>query len=182
MLVAHSRNIRNLVIGHRGELNVADELDQLRDAGWHVVHDIVDKNHNIDHAVITDECVWVIETKAISKRSHGNKNTIAWDGITIRLNGSDIGTAHLNQAEKNRIDVEQRLRDRGYNGPVHAVVLYPGWFVESSKNGLPLIANPKFFVMRLIRRVDNANRRVLSPEQQLLAFHLLDDWARQPLQ
>ena len=54
---------RNLNRGERGELTVAESLEQLRTIGYRPIHDIVGKGFNIDHVLVGPAGVFVIETK-----------------------------------------------------------------------------------------------------------------------
>jgi hypothetical protein len=54
---------RRLNRGQRGELHVADVLDELRSEGYKPVHDIVGNGFNIDHVIVGPGGVFAIETK-----------------------------------------------------------------------------------------------------------------------
>ena len=49
--------------GERGELVVAEQLEELRATGFRCFHDIVRDGFNIDHVVVGPPGVFVIETK-----------------------------------------------------------------------------------------------------------------------
>ena len=57
------RNFRNLNRGERGELRVAEILDDLRSSGYRAFHDLVGDGYNIDHVVVGPAGVFAIETK-----------------------------------------------------------------------------------------------------------------------
>lgn len=54
---------RRLVRGERGELKVAEALEDLRSAGYRVFHDLCRDGYNIDHVVVGPAGVFAIETK-----------------------------------------------------------------------------------------------------------------------
>jgi len=54
--------------GERGELHVADMLEDLRSEGYKPVHDIVGNGFNIDHVIVGPGGVFAIETKYRSGR------------------------------------------------------------------------------------------------------------------
>ena len=54
---------RALVRGERGELKVAEVLDELRSSGYRAFHDFVGDGYNIDHVVVGPAGVFAIETK-----------------------------------------------------------------------------------------------------------------------
>src|SRR5581483_2024516 len=49
--------------GERGELHVADVLDELRSEGYRPIHDIVGDGFNVDHVLVGPGGVFAIETK-----------------------------------------------------------------------------------------------------------------------
>src|SRR4029077_20733529 len=54
---------RRLNRGERGELHVADVLEELRSEGYKPVHDIVGNGFNVDHVIVGPGGVFAIETK-----------------------------------------------------------------------------------------------------------------------
>ncbi|MEO7368630.1 MAG: nuclease-related domain-containing protein [Gemmatimonadaceae bacterium] len=54
--------------GERGELKVAEALEELRPAGYRAFHDIVRDGFNIDHVLVGPAGVFAIETKFRSGR------------------------------------------------------------------------------------------------------------------
>ena len=57
------KQFRNLNRGERGELHVADALEDLRALGYRPVHDLVRDRFNIDHVLVGPGGVFAIETK-----------------------------------------------------------------------------------------------------------------------
>src|SRR5438876_69039 len=57
------RRFRNLNRGERGEMKVAEVLDELRSLGYRPFHDLLGTGYNIDHVIVGPAGVFVIETK-----------------------------------------------------------------------------------------------------------------------
>jgi hypothetical protein len=57
------QNFRRLNRGERGELRVAEILDDLRSSGYRAFHDLTGNGYNIDHVVVGPAGVFAIETK-----------------------------------------------------------------------------------------------------------------------
>ena len=89
--------LRQLRQGRDGEKIVGEFLERLRETGNIVFHDIVADGFNIDHVVVSEKGIYVVETKTLSKPS-GNARVWA-SGVAIRIDGlGDQGTmADLNR-------------------------------------------------------------------------------------
>src|SRR6266446_2229546 len=68
----------NLRVGRDGERLVGQSLEELRSVGAQVFHDVLGEGFNLDHVVICDRGVFVIETKTRSKPKAGGK--VTFDG------------------------------------------------------------------------------------------------------
>ena len=63
--------VRNLRQGRDGERAVGQYLDELRQNGHRVFHDILADQFNVDHVVISTKGIFAIETKTYSKPQRG---------------------------------------------------------------------------------------------------------------
>ncbi len=72
--------------GRDGEIAVGQFLERLREGGAQVFHDICGPGFNVDHLVIAEQGIYVIETKTYSKPA-GRKACIDFDGQTLLMDG-----------------------------------------------------------------------------------------------
>ena len=140
------KTMRDLYLGLMAERLVGQTLEQTR--AWHCVvfHDLViDGNgsrFNIDHLVIGDRGIFVIETKGRSKPSKG-ETTIKFDGDRLVSADGQVTEEPLRQVAANvqwiRHRLFQLLREKPNpvcrltderQLPVKPVVVYPGWYVD----------------------------------------------------
>ena len=84
--VRHLLKLKHLKLGRNGERVVGQYLEEFRDSGCRVFHDIVGDSFNVDHVVISNKGIYVIETKTYSKPESGRAN-INYDGQKILING-----------------------------------------------------------------------------------------------
>lgn len=98
---------RRLVRGERGELKVAEALEELRADGYRVFHDIVCPGFNIDHVVIGPAGVFAIETKF---RSGGGEISFR-NGAGLFVDGFPEEKDSLKQARGNAREVNRFIRE-----------------------------------------------------------------------
>jgi hypothetical protein len=82
------RRAWNLRLGRDGERLVGQSLEELRLVGAEVFHDVLGDGFNLDHVVISDRGVFVIETKTRSKPKTGGKVTFDQKAIRDTRRGS----------------------------------------------------------------------------------------------
>jgi hypothetical protein len=123
---------RNLVRGEKGELRVAEILDDLRSSGYRVYHDLVEDGFNIDHVVVGPTGVYAIETKFRS--GSGVIEYRNGDGLFIGNNKLDEDRDPLAQARGSARAVRERLKeDTGLNRHVKAVLVFVGdWKIKNA--------------------------------------------------
>jgi hypothetical protein len=123
--------IHALKQGRDGEKIVGQSLEELRTGGAIVLHDILADGFNVDHVVIAPQGIFVIETKTYSK-PNGRDARVLFDGAKLSWGGRVPDRDPVKQARANTAWVHQLLKDmtdKSY--PARAVVLFPGWFVET---------------------------------------------------
>ncbi len=141
------RKRRDYYLGYRGELVVAEHLQELARMGCHVFHDLQpDQTWNIDHIVVAPDSVLVIETKTRRKREIANgKNAheVIFDGRQLHF-PQWTDTYGLAQAERNAGWVRDYLA-KALAEPVkvEAVLALPGWMVRRQGRGKVCVLNPK---------------------------------------
>ena len=124
------KEAKNLKLGRDGERAVAEYLDTLRHENCRVLHDLVGENFNLDHVVITQQGVFTIETKTISKPERENAKVV-YDGENITVGGFKPERDPITQAKAQASWLRTLLKDMtAKDYPVRPVVVYPGWFVS----------------------------------------------------
>jgi hypothetical protein len=98
---------RNLVRGERGELRVAEILDDLRGAGYRVFHDLVRDGFNVDHVVVGPAGVFAIETKFRS----GSGEITFRNGEGLFVGGVPEEKDSLKQARGNAWEVHNIIKE-----------------------------------------------------------------------
>lgn len=86
--------------GRDGEREVGMNLELLRENGLKVYHDIVGKDFNIDHILVGEQGIFVIETKTYSKPLQG-KCEIIFNGEAISKNGTLENDKPIRQVKAN---------------------------------------------------------------------------------
>jgi hypothetical protein len=128
----------NVRLGLRGEQAVAETLHEVADCGVRVFHDLPGgDNWNIDHVAVGTRGVFVIETKARSRRASRNgrpEHVVAYDGKALRFPSGD-DTKAIPQAERNARWLAEFLTKRTAEPvTVEPLVVVPGWYVETEGN------------------------------------------------
>jgi Nuclease-related domain len=123
------RNFRNLNRGERGELRVAEILDDLRSFGYRAFHDLTGDGFNIDHVVVGPAGVFAIETKF---RSGGGEIEFR-NGEELFVGGYPEEKDCLKQARGNALDVNRIIRENcGINRWVTPLLVFVGdWKIKN---------------------------------------------------
>lgn len=125
-------------LGWFGERLVAEKLAPLRFSGWRVFHDVPfvsnGKPFNIDHVVLGEGGLFVIETK--TRRKGGGQNgeadhEVHFDGQALHWPRQKNDESGLSQAERNAVTlsawVEQEL---GLKVAALPILVIPGWTLK----------------------------------------------------
>jgi hypothetical protein len=163
--------VKSLKLGRDGERAVGQYLEGLRENGHRVFHDLLGENFNIDHIVISQKGIFLIETKTYSKPIKG-ESKIFFDGKKLSIQNAGIHTKPITQvlaASKwlNKI----LLSTTGKNFPVKPVILFPGWFVTSSENGKKSgiwVLEPK----ALPKYIENQSVSLSQEDMMLASYHI----------
>lgn len=128
--------ISNLRLGRDGERVTGQFLEELREKGYRVFHDIPGPNFNIDHVIIGLGGVFTIETKARTKPMQ-SRPTVVYDGNVLRIGNGKPTVKPLNQARAQARWLADLLNDgrRGTLFNVRPVVVFPEWFIERRERG-----------------------------------------------
>lgn len=173
--VRHLRKLKiqiaSLRQGRDGERIVGQQLDEMRELGWKILHDIPCDGFNVDHVVVCPHGIFTVETKTISKPSRGDAK-IRFDGTHLLVNGRSLDRDPVSQAQAQSKWLRRLLNEStGRSYAVLPVVVFPGWFVEPMPRGVSRavwVLNPK-----AVRSFIEKEPAVLQPEDMnLAAFHL----------
>ena len=162
---------RQLKLGAVGEEAVGQFLDEkLRPMGCQVFHDILGDSFNVDHLVVGPTGVFAVETKTHSKPVKGMCN-VKYDGEKVTVNGATPERDPIVQAKAEAKWVSDLLeQSTGRRFFVQPIVLYPGWYVETTKPNVDVWVLNDQGMPTFIR---NARNHQLSPEDiSLISFHL----------
>lgn len=167
-LVKIRQRLKHLRLGRDGEKAVGQYLDLMREKGYKVFHDIVGDQFNIDHVIIGKKGVFTIETKTYSKPVKQNP-IVKFDGSTLTVNGFKPNPDPIVQVKAQAYWLTKLLREStGKSFPVKPVLVFPGWYVESSNMKDVWILNPKALEAFLSNQTDSLSQENAS----LIAFHL----------
>ena len=142
---AHGR-VQTLKLGRDGERVVGQYLDDLREKGYRVFHDLIGDGFNVDHVVISPHGIFTVETKTYSKPRGKDATVKVYDGV-LTVNGHSPDRNPLEQAKAQARWVNTVLREStGKSYAVKPVIVFPGWYVEpiSKERGRDVwVLNPK---------------------------------------
>ncbi len=130
--------LKNLKQGRDGERAVGQLLESMREGGCKVFHDLQDwgaKNDdfNLDHVLVCERGIFVIETKTYSKPAKGPA-LIKFTGDHLFINSyENLKIIPQTSAQKQWLE---RLiyKETGSRFSVKPIVVFPGWFIEGDGN------------------------------------------------
>ena len=158
-------------LGRDGEKAVGQFLERLRESGAQVFHDIPADGFNLDHVVVHESGLYVIETKMLSKPGRGEAKLL-YDGEHVSKNGMRPDRNPVTQVRAAGKWLADLVREStGLKFPVRAVVVYPGWFIEATaeaKASDVWVLNPK----ALPAFISNSAAHLSSEEVKLCSYHL----------
>ena len=170
------QEVKHLRQGREGERAVGQFLEIFREKGWKVFHDIIGEGFNLDHVIISEKGIFLIETKTYSK-PEGKKPIIHFDGQSLNIDGFNDKDRILNQARATSNWLKKIIEDTtGQVYPIRPVVVFPGWFIEQSNksgNSDVWVLNPKALPVYIENQ-----KTVLSAEQVNLASYHLSRYVR----
>jgi hypothetical protein len=163
------RRRRDIKQGRDGEKVVGQALDELRQQGYSVFHDVVGKNFNVDHVIVSTHGIFSIETKTYSKPTNVNPE-VTVNGENILVAGKSIYPSPVEQAKASakwlRCDVLHESTGKWF--PVKPVVVFPGWWVVEQTTGEVWVLNPK----GLQYCIDREPEKLTEEDMHLVAYHL----------
>ncbi|PTY04898.1 hypothetical protein DB347_19585 [Opitutaceae bacterium EW11] len=145
-LVKVTRDLWNHRLAFIGERAVAEELSQLLASGFHVFHDLVFENYNVDHVIVGPTGVFVVETKTRRKPKQNGKKVgykVGYDGTALFWPKARE-TKSVEQSLANARSVSKWLSSAtGAPVSVQPVVTAPGWWIDDATQHSVWALNPK---------------------------------------
>ena len=139
--------------------------------GHRIFHDLLGDNFNIDHVIISTKGIYVIETKTYSKPVKG-ESKISFDGEKLTINKLGFQTKPITQVKAATKWLKGiLLESTGKEFYFKPVILFPGWYVESTDQGKKSeiwVLNPKV----LPTYVENQRDRISKDDMMLASFHI----------
>lgn len=125
------KRVRALKLGRDGERAVGQYLEELREKGCRIFHDLVGEGFNVDHVIVSRHGVYTVETKTLSKPV-GKDARVRFDGTRLEVDGRQLDRDPLKQAQGQAQWVRDLLAEStGRSYKVQPVIVFPGWYVES---------------------------------------------------
>jgi hypothetical protein len=167
------KRLRTLRLGRDGERAVGQYLEQVRESGARVFHDIVGKDFNLDHVVLGTRRFFVVETKTWSKPIRGDAN-ITYDGEAIRANGQTHDRDPIKQAVAQAAWLRNLLKEStGKAFAVKPVIVFPGWYVDSAATAAARARGVWLLNPKALTAFMAAERSVIAAEDvKLAAYHV----------
>jgi len=164
------KRVRSLRLGRDGEKIVGQHLEELREKGYSVLHDIVGKDFNVDHVVISPNGIFAIETKTLSKPASRNANVV-FDGSSLLVDGHEKNK-YLTQVKSEANWLRTLLKEStGKAFPVKPVIVFPGWYIQSvgpEAHRDTWVLHPK----ALLSFIGNQKEQLPQEDVQLATYHL----------
>jgi Nuclease-related domain len=162
---------KHLKQGRDGEKAVGQYLENLREQGAKVFHDIPGDNFNLDHVVICKSGIYVIETKTYSKPDKGETKAL-FNGETLLFNGKNETNQPVIQVKAASSWLKDLIeQSTGHKFMVKPVIVFPGWFIETTyeaKASDVWVLNPK----GLPTFISNSKEQLSNEQVKLVAFNL----------
>jgi hypothetical protein len=161
------QNFRKLNRGERGELRVAEILDDLRASGYRAFHDLVGNGFNIDHVLVGPAGVFAIETKFRSSRGEIEFR----NGEGLFVGGHPEEKDCLKQARGNAFEVNRMIKENcGIDRWVKPLVVFVGNCTV--KNRWQNTDARVFTADQLARYIQEQQPELVRREIELVCSHL----------
>lgn len=167
----------NWKLGRDGERQVAHVLSTLNVPGARIFHDVPAESvkggeFNLDHVIICDRGIYVIETKAWRKPLKPDPRITMRDGRIFRAGALADGDPVGQAAAVARWLGELLRRKTGRDFHCQPVLVFPGWMVEHMDPATRVVSwvlNPKI----LLGWIESAHVRLEPEEVHLVADSLM---------
>jgi hypothetical protein len=128
-IIPLKRHIAGLKQGRDGERAVGQFLERLRSTGAQILHDIPGDDFNLDHVVISERGIFVVETKTWSKPAPDAE--VRLRNGEILVDGYKPERDPVRQVQAQISWLARTLEEStGNRFPVRGALVFPGWFVD----------------------------------------------------
>jgi len=131
----------------------------------------VGNDFNLDHVILSEQGVFVVETKTYSKPARGEA-IIFIDDEQLSINGFPSQTDIIIQAKAEANWLKSIVKESSDKDiSVKPVVVFPGWYIDSSsanKNLNVWVLNPK----ALPKYIENAPKVLSKEDMMQLSYHI----------
>lgn len=171
----NDQEIENIKLGLEGELIVAEKLNDLRQLGYKVYNDIVAEGFNIDHVLIGPAGIFTVETKTYRK-DNSKDCQIYYNGQIIKIDNFDISKMKdpIKQAKGEKYWLERRLNKYFNNLHIRPVVVFPGWYINSSISNAEVMVCNENSLLSIIKK----EKQILNSDQINKISIYLEDYLR----
>lgn len=163
--------IRNKRLALYGERVTGDRLMELAEHGYQVFHDVPcvggGGRFNLDHVVVGNGAVVVVETKTYRKpRNVPENHKVSYDGQQLKWPGWS-STAELQQVEAGAAWLRAELKKKlNLDVPVCAALTMPGWYVTGGPPRAPVLVEnvkrlPQFIRERFFGTLPREQERLV---------------------
>jgi len=168
-LIGVKRKSNQLKLARDGEKIVGQHLDILREEGARILHDIKGGNFNVDHVILSENGIFVVDTKTHQKPIKGEARVRVQDD-EVYVNNYKIDRNPIKQSRALTKWIKDLLEETtGKKLPVQGVVVFPGWFVEKMHEKDDVwVLNPK----ALPAFIRNSQHKIQMEDVRLAYFHL----------
>jgi hypothetical protein len=170
-LIKIMKEVKILRLGRDGERAVGQYLDLLIEKGYRIYHDIIGDNFNIDHVIVSQKGIFLIETKTFSKPV-GKNPIIYFDGSKVYSDCFKMYDDPITQVSASEKWLRTVLKETtGKDFKIRPVIVFPGWFVEMKDEGKKSdiwVLNPK----ALPKFVENEKDLITKEDMMLASYHI----------
>ncbi len=170
-LIPLKKRLEAIRLGRDGERAVGQYLELLREKGYRIFHDLIGGNFNLDHVIICEHGIFVVETKTYSKPAKG-KPEIQYNGQELIIDGFNTQQQIITQAKAEANWLQSVIKETtGKDLPVRPVVVFPGWYVKAKNTkdkNTPWVLNPK----ALPKFIENSPKVLTKETMMMVSYHI----------
>lgn len=165
------RGVQALRLGRDGERAVGQFLEDLRETGFKVFHDVPGNKFNVDHVLVGSLGVFTVETKTLTKPGRG-RPLVVYDGSKVVVGGFSPDRDPVVQSKAQAGWLRDLIREStGRSIQVQPVVVFPGWFVEQAEPPTKhevWVLNPR----QLPAILERQSAQFSAEDAKLISYHI----------
>tara|TARA_R110002073_G_C9392068_1_gene573820 strand:+ start:145 stop:951 length:807 start_codon:yes stop_codon:yes gene_type:complete len=170
-LIGYKQRIERLQIRRNRKRAVGQYLELLQEKGYQVFHDLMYGSFHLDHLIVCENGIFVVETRTYSKsKQRGSK--VIWNEDELVINGSNADKRIILHARAEAFWLRSVIKDStGIDFPVKSIIVFPGWQVATvfQKDNPDLwVLNPKY----LSEHIENLPKLHSKDDVMLISYHI----------